>query len=102
MNTTTNTTPRTALQATTAFYQASRGVRLFRLGLKASQWLWPALAVRAAHRLFGTPLPPKWLSRGAAWGREWRLEQWPFEDANLTIYSPAVAPHGPVVLLLHG
>ena len=47
---------RTSLEAASAFYGTSPGIRLFRLGLGASQRLWPALAVRAALRLFGTPL----------------------------------------------
>jgi len=93
---------RTSLQATTAYYNASPVTRLFRWGLGASQRLWPTLAVRAAHRLFGTPLPPKWLSRRRAWSPDWHIEQWPFEDASLTLYSRPIAPHGPVVLLVHG
>lgn len=93
---------RTALDATTAFYQASPGIRLFRLALGASQRLWPALAVRAACRLFLTPLPPRWLTRRRAWDASWRIERWPFESAGLTVYSQAAAPHGPVVLLVHG
>jgi pimeloyl-ACP methyl ester carboxylesterase len=93
---------RTALQATSAFYSTSPGVRVFRWALTASQRLWPSLAVRAASRLFGTPLPPKWLSRGAPWDASWRVEHWPFEDANITVYSQAAAPHGPIVLLIHG
>jgi pimeloyl-ACP methyl ester carboxylesterase len=93
---------RTALQATSDFYQASPGLRLFRVALGASQRLWPALAVRAALRLFATPLPPKWLQRRSAWDASWRIESWPFEDASLTIYSQPVAPHAPLVLLVHG
>jgi pimeloyl-ACP methyl ester carboxylesterase len=95
---------RTALQATSDFYQASPGLRLFRVALGASQRLWPALAVRAAGRLFGTPLPPKWLQRRGAWDAAWRIESWPFEDASLTLYShPARAEaQAPVVLLVHG
>ncbi|HSV36857.1 MAG TPA: alpha/beta fold hydrolase [Ramlibacter sp.] len=93
---------RTAIEATSAFYQASPGIRLFRLALGASQRLWPALAVRAACRLFLTPLPPKWLNRRQAWDASWRVQAWPFESASVTVYSPAVAPHGPVVLLVHG
>ena len=93
---------RTALEATSAFYQASTGIRLFRMVLGASQRLWPALAVRAACRLFLTPLPPKWLHRGRPWDPAWRIEAWPFEDANLTLYSQPAAPHGPVALLVHG
>jgi pimeloyl-ACP methyl ester carboxylesterase len=93
---------RTALQATSAFYSTGPGVRLFRWALVAAQRLWPSLAVRAASRLFGTPLPPKWLSRGAPWDANWRVEHWPFEDASVTVYSQAAAPHGPIVLLFHG
>ena len=75
---------------------------MFRLALTACQRLWPALAVRSAYRLFGTPLPPRWLRRRKPWDASWRIERWPFEDASLTVYSQAVAPHGPVALLLHG
>ena len=95
-------TPRTTLEATSAYYQASPGVRLFRLALGTSQRLWPALAVRAAYRLFGTPLPPKWISRRAVWDGGWRVDAWPFEDASITLYQRRAAPHGPVALLLHG
>lgn len=93
---------RTAVQATSEFYQASPGIRLFRLALAASQRVWPAFAVRVACRLFLTPLPPKWLSRRRHWDAAWRCESWPFEDASITVYSPAAAPHAPVVLLVHG
>jgi pimeloyl-ACP methyl ester carboxylesterase len=93
---------RTTLQATSAFYASSPGIRLFRLALGASQRLWPALAVRAAAALFLTPLPPKWLQRRKLWDASWRIEAWPFEGASVTLYSRPVAPHGPVVLLAHG
>jgi pimeloyl-ACP methyl ester carboxylesterase len=93
---------RTSIEATSAFYQASPGIRLFRLALGTSQRLWPALAVRAAYRLFGTPLPPRWLARHAPWDASWRVENWPFEEASVTLYSQRVAPHAPVVLLVHG
>ena len=93
---------RTALEATSDFYQASPGIRIFRIALGASQRLWPALAVRAACKLFLTPLPPKWLHRNKAWDASWRIESWPFESASVTVYSQAVAPHGPVALLVHG
>ncbi|TFZ01874.1 alpha/beta hydrolase [Ramlibacter humi] len=95
-------TARTTLQAASAFYDTSPGVRVFRLALGAFQRLWPSLAVRAAYRLFGTPLPPRWLQRGGTWSAGWRVESWPFEDASLTFYSPAAAPHAPTVLLVHG
>lgn len=93
---------RTAAEATSAFYELSPGIRLFRFGLAASERLWPALAVRAAYRLFGTPLPPRWLARRTHWDAGWRIEQWPFEQAGVTVYSQAAAPHGPVALLVHG
>ncbi len=93
---------RSSLETTAAYYAASPATKFFRWGLGASQRLWPTLAVRAASRLFATPLPPKWLNRRRAWGPEWRIETWPFENASLTVYSRPVAPHGPVVLLVHG
>jgi pimeloyl-ACP methyl ester carboxylesterase len=93
---------RTALDATTTYYQAQPGLRAFRLALGAIQRLWPALAVRAALRLFGTPLPPRWLQRQGAWGPAWQVESWPFEDASLTVYSPAQAQEGPLAVLVHG
>ena len=93
---------RTTLEATSAFYRASPGIGLLRAALTTSQRLWPALAVRAACRLFLTPLPPKWLHRRKAWDATWRIERWPFENASLTLYTQPVAPHGPVVLLAHG
>lgn len=80
-------------------------MRLLRLGLGASQHLWPGLAVRAAHRLFGTPLPLRWfswLSRHRAWQAGWQIESWPFERAGLTLYARAALIPGPVVLLVHG
>lgn len=93
---------RTALESTSAFYRSSPGIRLFRCALGASQRLWPSLAVRAAYRLFGTPLPPKWLNRRVPWDASWRIERWPFERASVTVYSRSAASHGPVALLAHG
>lgn len=97
---------RTALHATSTFYQASPGIRFFRAALSASERLWPALAVRLAYRLFLTPLPPKWLHRRGTWQKAWHAEQWPFEDASITVYSPMHSPgqslHAPVALLVHG
>ncbi len=95
-------TTRTALQATSDFYQASPGLRVFRAALGASQRVWPAFAVRAAGRLFGTPLPPKWLQRGASWDASWRMTSWPFENASLTLYSLRAESQAPTVLLVHG
>jgi dienelactone hydrolase len=93
---------RTAVEATSTFYQASPGIRAFRMALAASQRLWPALAVALSTRLFLTPLPPKWLHRRARWHKGWRIEHWPFEGASVTLYSPAAAPHAPIALLVHG
>ena len=92
----------TAIDATAGYYQAGLGLRLFRFALGTSQKLAPQLAVRAAHRLFVTPLPPRALRPKARWSAEWRVDTWAFEDAGLTVYAPAVAPHAPVALLVHG
>jgi pimeloyl-ACP methyl ester carboxylesterase len=90
-------------QAASAYYDANTGVRVFRLALNAVERLWPALAVRAAARLFGTPLPPRWLQRRADWGSAWRSEPLPFEGASVTLYAPSAAnADAPVVLLVHG
>jgi pimeloyl-ACP methyl ester carboxylesterase len=94
---------RTAVEATSNFYDASPGIRVFRMALAAAERTWPALAVRLSTRLFLTPLPPKWLLRRTGWRKDWRLEHWPFEDADVTVYSPhAAQPDAPVVLLVHG
>ncbi|MES1979425.1 MAG: alpha/beta hydrolase [Pseudomonadota bacterium] len=93
---------RTSLDATSDFYNASRMTRLFRFGLAASERIWPALAVRAAYRLFGTPLPPKWINRRRKWSVDWNIEQWPFENAGVTLYAPTNSAPDRVVLLLHG
>ena len=92
----------TALKATTTYYGAHPGMRLARLALGAAEQLWPALAVRAAYRLFGTPLPLRRPLGGAGLGSPWRTQRWPFEDAEITLYLPNAQPHGPAVLLLHG
>ena len=47
----------TPLHTTGRYYGESPGMRLVRLALGTAQRLWPALAVRAAYRVFGTPLP---------------------------------------------
>jgi pimeloyl-ACP methyl ester carboxylesterase len=84
------------------YYEGNTAVRVFRVALAATQKLAPGLAVRAASRIFGSPLPPKWLQRRHDWGADWRIERWPFEDASVTLYTPAVAPEAPVALLVHG
>jgi len=93
---------RTALQATSTFYQASPVLRVSRLALAATQRLWPSLAVRAATRLFGTPLPPRWLQRKERWDPRWQAQRWPFEDGSLTVRTRDVEPDAPSVLLVHG
>ena len=93
-----NTTP---LQTASTYYQANPGTRWLRWALGLSEKIWPALAVRGAYRVFGTPLPPKWLHRRHPALAAWRATPWPFEQASITVYEPPSAP-GPVVLLLHG
>lgn len=99
---------RSSLEATSAFYSSQGGalMQFSRWGLRAAQQWWPAMAVRAAARLFGTPLPPRWLNRRRAWGAPWQITRWAFEDASLTLYrhdDPSTpATGGPVALLVHG
>lgn len=90
------------MQNTATYFGNSPVIRVLRMSLGATQRLWPALAVRSAHRLFGTPLPPRWLRRKPRWSPDWRIQEWPFERASLTVYERPAAPHGPVVLLVHG
>jgi pimeloyl-ACP methyl ester carboxylesterase len=92
----------TATNIPGAYYDGMRGFRLFRLAFGASQRLWPALAVRAAVRVFCSPLPPKWLNRRHTWDAGWELERWPFEDASVTLHTRAFTGPGPVALLAHG
>lgn len=94
--------PRTTLESTAALYRSLPGVGLFRFGLGVAQRWWPSLAVRAAGRLFLTPLPPKWLQRATAAGEGWRIEVWPFENTNLAVHSLWGPADAPVVLLMHG
>jgi len=93
---------RTALQATSAFYQASPALRLSRWTLAATQRLWPSLAVRVAFRLFGTPLPPRWLQRPARWDAHWGAQRCQFEDGSITLHTRGAASDAPTVLLVHG
>jgi len=90
------------LHTASTYYQASPGTRWLRWGLGLSERLWPALAVRGAYRLFGTPLPPKWIHRNSIALAGWQATPWAFEQASVTLYQPPPGPHGPVVLLLHG
>lgn len=91
----------TPLQTASAYYQTNPATRWLRWALGLSERLWPALAVRGAYRLFGTPLPPKWLHRRQPGLAGWQATPWPFEQASVTLYQPP-GPPGPVVLLLHG
>jgi pimeloyl-ACP methyl ester carboxylesterase len=92
------------LDARANFYPDTTGMRLLRLSFATTQKLWPALAVRAAYRLFGTPLPPKWAARRHAWRAEWQPDSLPFEDASITLHTrPDFAnAHAPMVVLVHG
>lgn len=94
--------PRSALESTAALYQSLPGVGLVRIALTVAQRVWPALAVRAASRLFLTPLPPKWLQRSTSPGGGWRIEPWPFENASLALHSFWGPAEAPLVLLVHG
>jgi hypothetical protein len=97
----TMTTPANA--AASNYYGASPWMRALRIVLGTAQRAWPALAVRAACRLFGTPLPLKWLNRRHGPDAQWQREAWPFENASLGVYTPAAkAPDTAVVLLVHG
>ncbi|MCZ8252799.1 MAG: alpha/beta fold hydrolase [Hylemonella sp.] len=85
------------------YYGQGPVMRLARLSLGLTQQLWPGLAVRAALRLFGTPLPPRWLRRARPWPAHWTHERWPFERAGLTLYRDSHADtRAPAVLLVHG
>ncbi|MBX3608391.1 MAG: alpha/beta fold hydrolase [Hydrogenophaga sp.] len=92
----------TSLQSASAFYQAHPATRWLRWGLGLSEKVWPALSLRWAYRLFGTPLPPKWLYRRQAALAHWQASDWAFEDASITVYEPPPGPHAPLVLLCHG
>jgi len=89
--------------AASNYYGASPWMRALRLALGAAQRAWPALGVRAACRLFGTPLPLKWQNRRHSPGSAWRREAWSFENASVSVYTPAVmTADTPRVLLVHG
>jgi predicted alpha/beta hydrolase family esterase len=101
----TTPTASTASPAGSAYYRNAPGLAALRWLMGTAERLWPALAVRAAYRLFGTPLPLRRFGRQGDWGAHWQAERWPFEDAEITLYrlrtGPAHAP-GPAALLLHG
>jgi pimeloyl-ACP methyl ester carboxylesterase len=101
----------TTLQATSAFYEKNPLTRVLRWSLKSIEQLSPHLAMRAAARLFITPLPHKWTQRKKIWDHHWKRESWQFENASLTIYasqtgdvgqSTAIEIQKPSVLLVHG
>jgi pimeloyl-ACP methyl ester carboxylesterase len=89
------------LSVTTDYYATHFTTRLVRMGLGASQRIWPALAARVAHGMFCTPLPLKWLNRRNVFSGDWAITQWPFDRANLTVYATDNTDQ-PVVLLVHG
>lgn len=91
--------------AASGFYGANPLVRALRLGLGASQRLWPALGVRIAARVFGTPLPPAWLQRRHTPGPAWQHRLQAFEQGRLGVYhraTDALPVAAPTVLLVHG
>jgi len=103
---TSTTTPATPHAGRSGYYGTSSLLRALRWGLGASQRVWPSLGVRAASRVFRTPLPPKWFYRRQGPGPEWRRETWAFEQAGLGLYHLAsqasAVDETPVVLLVHG
>lgn len=90
-----------ALRATSDFYGGGPAIKLIRFGLSAVQILAPSLAVRAAYRLFGTPLPLKWRNRRFAPGSHWQRHAMAFEGVDLTTYAADGNP-ARSVLLIHG
>lgn len=90
------------LPAALSYYDTHAMTRWLRWGLRAMQQVSPSLALHSAYRLFGTPLPLKWLGRKHAWGPGWQTERWAFEQASLTVYSLPAAADASCVLLLHG
>ena len=94
MTSSTTTSSAATHAAQSNYYRPSRAMRALRFGLTSAQRVWPALGVRAAYRLFGTPLPPKWLYRGQAPGTDWRREAWAFENASLGLYHLATQDSG--------
>lgn len=94
-----NTTP---LQTASHYYRANPVARGLRWALAISERVWPSLAERGALRLFGTPLPPKWMHRRHPGLADWDAQPWPFEQASITLYRRRDEARGPTVLLLHG
>ena len=86
------------LQTASAYYDANPTTRWLRWGLGLSERLWPALAVRGAVRLFGTPLPPKWMHGHQPALAEWQQTSWAFEDASITLVDPHHPPSSPQTL----
>jgi len=92
--------------AAIGYYGSNPWVRTLRLLLGATQRVWPSLGARAAYRLFGTPLPPKWINRRHGPEKQsWHRERWAFERGGLGVYWPRATPEAndaPLVLLVHG
>jgi pimeloyl-ACP methyl ester carboxylesterase len=85
-----------------AFYAGSRAAQALGATLRALEALAPEWAIRAALRLFFTPLPWKFAMRRAV-PAPWAIQTWPFEGVTLTSYRRrGLEPDRPVVLLVHG
>lgn len=92
-----------SVSAAAMFYDHHAAVAWLRRGLRGAAHVNPRLAARAATALFCTPLPPKFAARRTAVPAGFAVEQWPFEQASLTLYRPRTAPaQAPVALLAHG
>lgn len=94
-------TTHSALSATSDYYGAGPGIKVVRAALRAVQAVSHRLSVRAAYRLFGTPLPLKWAQRNTAPAHDWQAREWPFEQATITSYSCG-GDIRRTVLLVHG
>jgi len=86
------------------YFEVQPKVRLLRFLLRATERLCPMITVGLADRIIATPSTlhkNKWQE---AKTNGWQVCRWPFEDAELTVYTEpaAVVRSGPPVLLVHG
>jgi pimeloyl-ACP methyl ester carboxylesterase len=85
-----------------AFYAGSRAAQTLGATLRTLDSLAPDWGIRAALRLFFTPLPWKFAMRRAV-PANWTTSAWPFEGVTLASYRRRdIEPGRPVVLLVHG
>lgn len=95
--------PRAADIPVQAFYGGSTAVRWLGRGLRLVRRWAPSLSVRAAQRLFFTPLPTKRLARARPAPPGWLMEALPFEQGRIAVWRHRDNDgHRPPVLLVHG